>query len=43
MAMGAVNKLRLASIQNGKSEMSLDGINIEIFRVRRDKIDKSRN
>lgn len=37
MAMRAVNKLRLASIRNSKSEMSFDEINAEISKARQEK------
>lgn len=36
-AMRAVNKLRLSSIQKGKSEMSLAEIDAEISKARREK------
>lgn len=36
-AMRAVNKLRLGSVRNGKSEMSFEEINAEISEARREK------
>ncbi len=36
-AMRALNKIRLGSVRNGKSEMSLEEINVEISEARREK------
>lgn len=37
VAMRAVNKLRLASVRSGRSEMTAEEIDVEISRVRREK------
>ncbi|PKM42574.1 MAG: prevent-host-death protein [Firmicutes bacterium HGW-Firmicutes-8] len=37
MAMRAVNKLRLSSIRSGKAEMTIDEIDAEISKVRKEK------
>ncbi len=37
VAMRAVNKLRLSSIRNGRSEMVAEEIDAEIYKVRREK------